>query len=94
MNARSNDLIWRLNGGADSHSRHLICDLSGHFWAKVELRDDGRWWFVVWDYQGNAMLKGDASTQEGAQAAVDGWNGWVVTAAEDPSQDWDGGDLS
>jgi hypothetical protein len=55
--------------------------------TKAELRDDGRWACTVWDYRATPYSVGDASNADGAQAAVDGWNRWVVPAPEDPSQD-------
>ena len=83
----SASLIWSEYGPQPTSPDHLSCDLSGHFWAEAE-RDADQWSFVIWDYQGNKMLAGLAESLEGAQAAVDGWNAWVVTSDRDPSKDW------
>ncbi|GAA1477587.1 hypothetical protein GCM10009623_20330 [Nocardioides aestuarii] len=55
-------------------------DLSGHFWASLE-HDAGidRWRFSVWDYQGNAMLSGLASSQRQAARIVWAWDAVIVS---------------
>lgn len=81
------DLKWNPSAGPGGSEDHLGTDLTGHFWAEAKRLPDGRWSFVVWDYQNNEMLSGVAESREGAQAAVVGWDRWVVQADFDPSRD-------
>jgi hypothetical protein len=86
------DLQWGPFAGPGGSEDHLGADLTGHFDAAAQRLPDGRWSFVIRDYQGNEMLSGQAESREGAQAAVSGWDRWVVTSGTDPERDWpDGG---
>jgi hypothetical protein len=62
-------------------------DLSGHFWARVEFRDDlGRYVFSIIDYQDNVLLKGVATSVQQASAIVTAWDAVIVSdVGDDPS---------
>lgn len=89
----SGQLAWEVSQGPDESAMYAA-DLSGHFWAEVRQGDGGRWSFVVWDYQNNDMVSGTAESADGARAAVEGWNDWVINADGDPSREWPDPDAS
>ena len=69
-------------------------DLSGHFWAQLEPMESsaGRVRFTIWDYQGNAMLSGVATSERQAARIVRAWDAVIVSDFDgngDPSMDWD-----
>lgn len=81
------DFTWDPYASPEGGEDHLDADLTGHFDAGTKRLPDGRWSFVVRDYQGNDMLSGVAESREGAQAAVQGWDQWVVRSGIDRSRE-------
>lgn len=77
-------LVWTHSEDGEE----AACDLRGHFWAEAKRLFGAAWSFTIFDYQNNKMLDGIAESLDGAKAAVDGWNRWVVHADRDPSRGW------
>jgi hypothetical protein len=70
----------------------LVLDLSGHFWADCARRADlDRWVWEIFDYQGNVMAAGVATSREQAVAFVWAWDSVLAEADDhgDPSLDFD-----